>query len=275
MKAENNNRVFAVSDRHRVDAVVGIIGCCFGMIANGILLFEANSLSQAVFFVVFFIIILLLGLYWVCWLRCRITISGTVITMQCPFHNEEINISRFDSYDIMDKGRDYILTFYNTNNTAIQKQSLNIKMIEEKDRFSAYLSNHLLSLGKKEAQVKKRFLPGTGTLAERKRFALFHTCTLMMAPLIGAVLAALIYYLEHSAINSLIAAGLLNPFLNVRYWLFSSLAVWNFIGALRFFSDTEEEMGFFVGRSIFAICIFVFPLVYLYNLWCILMKRDY
>jgi len=59
--------------------------------------------------------------------------------------------------------------------------------------------------------LKKRFLPGIDTTAERKRFAIFHACTLIISPLI-AILAGLLINLT----GSHGFRGSLFPFSDVR-----------------------------------------------------------
>jgi len=279
IKTENNNVVFAISGRFVVDAVTGIILSCFAIIGNGIFLFEANSIFLSLFFASAFVFALFLGLYSVCALiRCRITISGTIITVQRPFYKDEVDISRFDSYDILDNGWDYNITFYNSKNTWIQKQSINTKLIEEKDRFTAYISEYLVCLDKKDLQMKKRFFPGTDTLAERKRFAVFHACTLIIVPIIVALVIAILNWRTNTTrwfiVDGFMPPLSLFPFSNLRDWLLWSLAVWSFIGSLRFCDDADKDMGFFVGRGVMFICLFIFPLIYLYNLWCLIIKKT-
>jgi len=204
--------------------------------------------------------------------RCRITISGTIITVQRPFCKEEVDIGKFDSYDIIIGDFKYDLVFYIAKDMATTKHSICIRKIEEKDRFSEYISKKL-TLGEKEFRIKKRFFPGTDTLAERKKFAVFHACTFIIAPLIGALLL-FIFDLNHRSLSSLVAAGLGRiVFSDVRNWLLCSLFCWNVIGGWRFYLDVDRDEGFFAGRSVVLFSLFFFPLIYLYNLWCI-VKKD-
>jgi len=270
MNRENNNGVFASSDLLARDAIASIVISCLGMFVMGIRFLDANS----IFYALIFALLLLKLIHSVCALiRCRITISGMIITVQYPFRKEEVDISRFDSYEIITGNGEYDIVFYNVKNTTIKKQTINIKMIEEKDRFLAYISGQLF-LGEKVIRVKKRFFPGTDTLAERKKFAVFHACTLIIAPLIGAFLLFL-FALSHRSISSLVAAGLGQIiFSNVRDWLLCSLFCWNVIGGWRFYLDVDRNEGFFAGRFVGLLCMLFFPLIYFYNLWCIMVKKD-
>ena len=106
----------------------------------------------------------------------------------------------------------------------------------------------------------KRFFPGTNTLADRKRFAIFHACTLVVAPIIGALFMFFIVSF--------------NPFNNMGRWALISLFCWNLIGSIRFHDDTFDEGGFIASRMVVFICLFAFPFIYLYNLWCLFKKEN-
>jgi len=105
-----------------------------------------------------------------------------------------------------------------------------------------------------------KLFPGIDTGKERKRFAIFHTCTLIVSPMIGAV-----------------AMFLINgrwPFdSNKISWFVSSLFIWNFIGSMRFFLAANEE-GFFAGRIMGVVTLIGFPVVYLYNILRVFFKKE-
>ena len=119
--------------------------------------------------------------------------------------------------------------------------------------------------------MKKRFFPGTSTLAERKRFAVFHACTLLISPVIGAFLIILLYLSGSRGFSGSLS---LNPFSHVRDWLIWSLFAWNFIGSIRFHDDAFTGAGICASRLVVFFCSFFFPLIYLYNLWCIIIKKG-
>lgn len=121
--------------------------------------------------------------------------------------------------------------------------------------------------------MKNRFFPGIDTLAERKKFAVFHACTIIVAPLIGALLMLPIHWRSNST-DTVIVAGLGILFSNVQDWLFWSLGAWNAIGAIRFHDDAFMNNGFSASRVMFFLCFIFFPLLYLHNLWCIIIKKE-
>jgi hypothetical protein len=274
MNVENNNIVFVPSDLLKRNAVAGIIISCLGIFPMSANFLNANSIFDAVFYALISVFLLLVLIYSVSvFIRCRIIVSGMLIIVQQPFWKEEIDMSRFDSYDIIRDNDKYTLSFYNEKNTTIKRQSININLIEEKDRFLAYISEQLI-LREKNIRLKKRFFPGTDTLPERKKFAIFHACTFIISPLIGALLLFL-FALSHRSISSLVHIGLERIiFSDVRNWLLCSLFCWNFIGGWRFYLDWYRKEGFFAGRLMILFCMFFFPLMYLHNLWCIMIKKN-
>ena len=132
--------------------------------------------------------------------------------------------------------------------------------------------------------MKKRILPRTETLAERKRFAIFHTCTLLIAPLIAALIIFLMKWRESvrlSEIGFIVPLSMqhvsLNPFKDVGDLLLLSLCVWNCIGSLRFYDDAFDEggrLGGFIARGVSLLFMLIFPFYYLYNLWCVLRNKE-
>jgi len=105
-----------------------------------------------------------------------------------------------------------------------------------------------------------KIFPGIDTVNERKRFAVFHACTLMVSPIISAFVILIIN--DRWPFSS-----------DKAIWLLGSILIWNFIGSLRFFFDANEE-GFFVGRIMGVITLFGFPFVYLHNLWRVITKTK-
>lgn len=105
----------------------------------------------------------------------------------------------------------------------------------------------------------KKF-PGIETNDERKKFAIFHACSL----LICLILSAAILCFQHR-----------DPFGDSKnVWLFTSILFWNFLGSWRFHSDLSEDGGFFIGRLATIVLVVGFPLLYLHNLWCIITKKE-
>ena len=114
---------------------------------------------------------------------------------------------------------------------------------------------------------KRWFLPRTDTLAERKRFAVFHACTLIISPILGALV--IILSRQTNSTNLFLIL-----FSNLRDWLLCSLFTWNFIGFTRFHDDAfKNSDSWFVYRFVAIFSFIFFPLIYLHNLWCILMKK--
>ena len=102
--------------------------------------------------------------------------------------------------------------------------------------------------------------PGIGTAHERKRFAIFHTCTLIFSPLLSVFVMFIINGRW--------------PFSNDKAsWIIGALFIWNFLGSLRFFFDANEE-GFFAGRIMGLVTLIGFPFVYIYNLWRVFFKNE-
>lgn len=123
--------------------------------------------------------------------------------------------------------------------------------------------------------IKKRFFPGTNTIFERKRFVIFHTFTLIIAPIIGACFLLLINLIELITVNNPISITiLLKPLNNINKWLMYSLFSWNFIGSIRKFNDDIENVGFILAATNRSVYLLFFPLIYLFNLWLILIKKD-
>ena len=121
---------------------------------------------------------------------------------------------------------------------------------------------------------RKRIFPGIDTFAERKEFAIFHLCTLVIAaPIIGALFMIIISLFDPLR-NVGLPMTLETPLTNVNKWLGISLFVWNFIGSIRFYEDTRVTRGFFFARLMVLILLFGFPLFYLYNLWCIFVNNK-
>ena len=132
--------------------------------------------------------------------------------------------------------------------------------------------------------MKKRIFPGTETLAERKRFAIFHACTLIIAPLIAALIIFLMNWRESvrlSEIGFIVPLSIqhvsLNPFKDVGDLLLWSLCIWNLIGSLRFHDDAFDEggrLGGFIARGVSLLFMLIFPFYYLYNLWCVFRNKE-
>ena len=118
----------------------------------------------------------------------------------------------------------------------------------------------------------RRILPGIGTLAERKKFAIFHTCTLILSPAIGAFFVFIITCLG-SLTSPVSHLGISNPFENVCLWLLASLFCWTIIGSIRFYKDIFGRDTLFI-IEIFVILAFGFPFLYLHNLWYIFSKKN-
>ena len=123
----------------------------------------------------------------------------------------------------------------------------------------------------------KRFFPGIDTLEERRRFVIFHACTLIIAPIISAFFIIFMIWVRNLT-NPMIQAGLLspvqlNPFSDMRHWLLWSLFVWNIIGSIRFHDDIFKEGGGVIARTVAFFCLLTFPVIYLHNLIRVLMKK--
>jgi hypothetical protein len=123
----------------------------------------------------------------------------------------------------------------------------------------------------------KRFFPGLESMKERKRFAVFHACTIFIAFIMGAIIRILINWNINFS-SPLISANLganmsLNPFTDVWVWLLWSLFAWNVIGSIRFSNDASDRSGFLASRLTFFLCMLFFPLIYLHNLWFVFSKK--
>ena len=126
--------------------------------------------------------------------------------------------------------------------------------------------------------LKKRVFPGTDTLAERKRFSVFHACTLVIAPMIAALLILILNWINLAKrVTPVPVAISLNPFTDLINLLLWSLLIWNFIGSLRFFEDAFAaggRFGGFISRGVALVFLIIFPFYYFYNLWCVIRKKE-
>ena len=106
-----------------------------------------------------------------------------------------------------------------------------------------------------------KIFPGIDTAKERRRFVVFHACTFVLCPFIGALVMFLIN-------NKW-------PFDNSKgSWLIGSLFIWNVLGSWRFWWDSSETDGFFQSRLVAAVLLIGFPFVYFYNLWRVLFRQE-
>ncbi|MCL2577689.1 MAG: hypothetical protein FWE27_06530 [Defluviitaleaceae bacterium] len=99
------------------------------------------------------------------------------------------------------------------------------------------------------------FLPGTYMAAERKRFVIFHACTLLICVLINFILAITLTIELYKNLAAL--------------FILISFVLWNGIGSLRFFYEAykETDRNKYLNKKLFsAIMIVFFPLYYLYIL---------
>ena len=110
-----------------------------------------------------------------------------------------------------------------------------------------------------------KLFPGTSTLAERRKFAIFHLYTLILCPV--AVMLVMFFTYNGNTHNHPFEAGM-------EKGIFISLLVWNFFGAWRFISDSHDAEGFLFSRLIAIALIVGFPFFYLYNLWCLIRKNE-
>jgi hypothetical protein len=117
--------------------------------------------------------------------------------------------------------------------------------------------------------------PGVGTLAERKKFAIFHACTLVIAPIIGALILFIINWYDAKTTKTIRSSATviislnpltdeksvtknydykdkeeyitiiisLSPLLDAGKWLLFSMLVWNIIGSIRLCSDFYDKLG--------------------------------
>jgi len=114
--------------------------------------------------------------------------------------------------------------------------------------------------------------PSVDTLSERKKFAIFHTCTLVVAPIIAALMIFVIKWINSIGSTTSVSMSL-NPFTDSNLLLWS-LIVWNTIGSLRFYSNTYDIGASFIARCVGMLFMIIFPFYYLYNLWYIFIKRK-
>ena len=119
-------------------------------------------------------------------------------------------------------------------------------------------------LCEEEASLKKIF-PGVSTLAERKKFAIFHACTFILCPVI--VMFVMLFTYNGDPHGHPFDAGM-------GYWIFASLLMWNFFGAWRFMWDIRDDGNPLIGRLIMIPFLIGFPFFYLYNLWCVICKKG-
>ena len=126
--------------------------------------------------------------------------------------------------------------------------------------------------------MKKRVFPGTDTMAERKRFAILHACTLVVAPMIAALLLFFVNWIDSAKnVTPVPVAMSLNPFTDVVNLLLWSLLVWNFIGSLRFIEDafiTGGRFAGFISKGVAIVFLIIFPFYYFHNLWCVIRKKE-
>ncbi len=108
-----------------------------------------------------------------------------------------------------------------------------------------------------------KLFPGVDTHTERKRFAVFHTCTLVLCPLIVMLIMFLVFSNHGDPHNNPFDAGM-------GKWLLLSLFTWNVLGAWRFVSD----FGPLAGRMVGILLFLGFPLFYLHNFWRMLVNKD-
>jgi len=129
---------------------------------------------------------------------------------------------------------------------------------------------------------KKVFFPGTDTRIERRKFAIFHACTLVFALIVAALALFIINCIGAYQKAMLLpsqspVAVSLNPFDNVAMWLGLSLFVWNFLGSIRYaneaYDEGDRERGF-IFRIVTVIYLFAFPFVYFHNLWHLIFIKD-
>jgi len=95
-----------------------------------------------------------------------------------------------------------------------------------------------------------KFPPRVDTVAERKRFAVFHAVTLVI---------------------TMIMVELLFPDMG----LVGVLLMWGFCASAGFYSEFQEKYGDLGCRFLILLLLFFFPVYYLYNLWYILGKKIY
>ena len=110
--------------------------------------------------------------------------------------------------------------------------------------------------------------PWVDTLAGRKKFAIFHAGTLVIAPIITALMIFTIKWTNSIGSVTIVSVSL-NPFKDIGNWLLWSMLAWNFIGSLRFYDDAYNTGGSFWAKGVVIVFTIIFPFYYLYNLWYI------
>ena len=114
-----------------------------------------------------------------------------------------------------------------------------------------------------EEETSLEVFPGLNTAKERKKFAIFHTCTLALCPVVSAVIVYLIYNrwpFEEGGFRGI--------------WIAGSLFLWNALGSWRFGDDSLKSDGFMQSRLVFFVLLIGFPFLYLYNLWHVLVENE-
>ena len=133
-------------------------------------------------------------------------------------------------------------------------------------------------------QEQEGFFLGIDTLAKKRKFIIFHAYMIVVATIISGIII-FIYRWHNIPTDMLYRMGLpmpslwsISPFTDMSRWLWLSLFVWNMIGAMRFSHVASKVAKGFGGvievRFIVIICMFFFPIVYLYNLWCLIVKKE-
>ena len=102
-----------------------------------------------------------------------------------------------------------------------------------------------------------KFLPGISSVSEKKKFLLFHACSICLC-----IIIVMIIMLITSSGDPYI-----NPYdAGIGKWIICSIFLWNFIGTWRFISDFHGTDGFLFSRLIAITLIIGFPFFYLYIL---------
>jgi hypothetical protein len=118
------------------------------------------------------------------------------------------------------------------------------------------------------------FYPGKGTLDERKKFVKFHSIMLFISILIGILIIYLMHIIDPKSLPG-IWHGLIDYlFKHKTSWIIISLFCWNSIGFYKFNNYYYETSGPFFAHFMGGIILFIFPIVYLYNLLYIFLKNN-
>lgn len=105
-----------------------------------------------------------------------------------------------------------------------------------------------------------KIFSGVDTHKERKKFLIFHACTLILCQAIVALVLFIISYDKPVGFNKI-------------NWIVISIFSWNVLGSWRLQEEAFNE-GWWIGRIVgIALCL-GFPFVYLYNLWRVLFKNE-